>query len=167
MPEPEPRASKLAHAIGLVQAAIGPGVANRDDCGIEFAVEFWTDLGATPELMATTVRRATATMREKPIRRLRAITPEIEAAIAEPDPTPAEPAFAPGPAIIPDGLAGTAYGAVVAARGHAYARTWLGDAQWNGTSVYLGSAYTAQRVDNEVGHILREHGYQIVVGPSA
>lgn len=167
MPEPDTKASKLAHAIGLVRAAIGPGVDDPDDCGIEFAVEFWTSLGAAPETMATTVRRATATMREKPIRKLRAITPEIEAALVDPDPTPAKPAFAPGPASMPDGIAGTAYAAVAAARGPNYARAWLGGAQWNGTSVYLASAYDAQRVDSEVGHILREHGYQIVVQPSA
>lgn len=149
-----------------VREALGPAVSDPDDCGLDFAVDHWLEEGVPDEIIVDTVRRCTAAKREKPIRKLRALNDEVMAAHNSAADGAEFPQLqnAPAPPIeYPDGPAGAALRAVVAAKGAAWAQAWLVPCGWNGAEVYAPNEYARARIENEAGGILRANGYERVV----
>jgi uncharacterized protein YdaU (DUF1376 family) len=177
MPEPEPelasRASKprageaSSGSVYLnVREALGPSVLDPDNCGLEAAVNSWLNLGADEALIVTTVRTVTAFERERPIRKLHAITPEIRKSMDAQNSGADFQELSPAqsqPIAFPEGSAGDALRAIVAAKGAKWAQAWMANVSWNGTDVYARSEHERLRIDQEVGHILSDHGYERVV----
>jgi len=176
MPKPEPEvASKLATAGGLreeflddVFKVIGPSVADPANCGLEFAVDLWLTNGATPALILDVVKRCTAHKRPKPIAHLRALTTEIDSAIAAqlaagtPKPPPAPAADVP----MPKGPARTVAHAIVETHGRAAYNAWFANAEWNGSEVYAPDEFYRAQIDTRFGGILRELEYRVTLKPA-
>jgi uncharacterized protein YdaU (DUF1376 family) len=172
MPEPEPYKASYASSGERASAsiydqvfeALGPSVADPETCAHTAAVDQWLALGADPQLIVDTVRLVTAFERDRPIRKLHAITPEIRKSMEAA--TPAQTTEAPPQTEfweLPDGEAGKAMLAVIDRKGQAWAQAWLEKAEWNGTEVYVRDEYARGRVDLEVGRLLAGFGYDRIV----
>lgn len=178
MPEPEPYKASYASSGERAQRSIydrvydvlGPSVADPETCSHEAAVDQWIALGAPEQIIVDTVRLVTAFQRDRPIRKLHAITPEIRKSL-EAQQTAAQnselselPYAEPVPLETEgDDPKAKAIRAIVLRKGEAWARQWLADVEWNGTEVYAPNDYVRSRLDTEVGYEILSEGYEAIV----
>ena len=101
--------------------------------------------------------------RTVPLRSLRALTPDITAAIA----ARVAPKPAPEPFEIPEGKAGDCLRAMIARHGEAAVAAWFRRADWGDDAVTLPNEYAANQARLRFGPILAGHGFTVLDQPPA
>jgi uncharacterized protein YdaU (DUF1376 family) len=147
-----------------VRKSFGPGVAEgSDDWGVSEVVSDWLALGASEDEIVDVVLRQTAMRRARPIRSLRALTPDIFAALEarKAKPEAAAPA-APAELTVPDGIAGDCVREICRRYGIDKAAPWLGKAVWLDNFCILEDEFSRSQVDQRFGGVLSSFGLEAV-----
>ena len=142
-----------------LRKVIGPGARLRATYDPWPAVEEWFAWGASEDLILRVVETHTKLPRAKPIYSLRAITPEIDAAIKSQARAPESRVAMP--IRMPPGRAGDCLGEIVTVYGESAALAWLGEAEWTDDEVFVFSDFCRSQVDGRFGAVLQQHGFTV------
>lgn len=146
-----------------VSKALGPRGQRISEENIASVTDEWLKAGATVDEIVQVVGQQTAGGDRKPIASLRALTKNIEAAIAaRPPPGSAKAMVPPRPRpdlVRPDGRAGECLDEIISRFGMGPAEAWLAEAGWSEDEVLLPTDYSRLQVDQRFGGVLRNHGF--------